>query len=585
MLDSEKTREQLIAELEAARIRIASLEEKMLLHAHPPKEAGPCACPSVIDYLTSPVFVKSISGIYLDCNKAFEGFLQLPRDKIVGKTAFDIAPKELAKKYEEMDKRLYQEGGVQSYEFEVRKSTGEIRKVWFKKSIFPDDSGSPGGFIGEVLDITERKLAEEALRDKEEQLRTLINAMPEIICFKDGQGYWLEANSFDLDLFQLTGVAYRGKKDSDLAAFSPFYRDAFLTCEASDECAWSVGGPSRTEETIPRPDGSPLVFDIIKIPMFHQDGQRKGLLVVGRDITERKRAEEALLRAKLAAELAHKEWEGTFDAVPDLIALIDTNYRILRVNRAMAEKIGSSFENIVGGHCYEVVHGLPHPPPFCPHVKLVASGKAERCEFVDAHWGCTFDVTVTALRDASGTILGSVHVMRDITDRKQMELALQKAASTDRLTEIHNREKIEHELKKELERSRRYASPMSIVMFDIDHFKNINDTYGHSIGDLVLKDIARIVSDNIRSVDSVGRWGGDEFMVVLPETDSKAAGQVAEKLRLLIERSEINNIHGITSSFGVAQLETEESPSAIFKRVDDALYQAKRTGRNRVEIA
>jgi PAS domain S-box-containing protein len=327
-------------------------------------------------------------------------------------------------------------------ELDVRiiKPSGET--VWISHTCKPI-FGSDGAFLGRRgcnRDITERKRAEEALRDKEEQLRTLINAMPEVVCFKDGQGRWLEANSFDLDLFQLSEVDYRGKKDSELAAFSPFYRDAFLSCEATDETAWLVGGPSRVEEIIPRPDGSSLTFDVIKIPMFHQDGQRKGLLVVGRDITERKRAEEGLLQAKLAAELAHKEWEGTFDAVPDLIALIDTSHRILRVNRAMAEKVGRSFQDMVGRHCYEIVHGLHHPPSFCPHAELLASGKEEHCEVFEERLGCTFDVTVIPLCDASGNIRGSVHVMHDITERKRAADALQKAyEASEQLVEERTR--------------------------------------------------------------------------------------------------------------------------------------------------
>lgn len=150
-------------------------------------------------------------------------------------------------------------------------------------------------------DITEQKQAEKALRESEEQLRTLINSMPDIICFKDGQGRWLEANEFDINLFNLQGVAYRGKKDSELAPFSEFYHDAFLGCEATDEIAWQKGTLSRCDEIIPTPDGPPKVFDIIKVPTFYPDGARKGLVVVGRDITERKRAEAE--QEKLQAQL------------------------------------------------------------------------------------------------------------------------------------------------------------------------------------------------------------------------------------------------------------------------------------------
>lgn len=142
----------------------------------------------------------------------------------------------------------------------------------------------------------EQSCGKYSLRESEEHLRTLINAMPDIVAFKDGEGRWLEANDFDLKLFQLEQVEYRGKKDSELAEFSPFYHDAFLACEQSDEIAWQARAISRADETIPRPDGPPMVFDIIKVPMFHPDGSRKGLVIVGRDVTGRKLAEAQLSR-------------------------------------------------------------------------------------------------------------------------------------------------------------------------------------------------------------------------------------------------------------------------------------------------
>ncbi len=144
--------------------------------------------------------------------------------------------------------------------------------------------------------VEEQRQVEMALHESEERLRTLINAIPDIVAFKDGEGRWLEANDVDLKLFQLEGVDYRGQKDSELAAYSPFYSDAFLACEESDEVAWEARAASRSDETIPRPDGSLLVFDVIKVPMFHPDGRRKGLVVVGRDVTQRNLVEAELKR-------------------------------------------------------------------------------------------------------------------------------------------------------------------------------------------------------------------------------------------------------------------------------------------------
>ncbi len=147
-----------------------------------------------------------------------------------------------------------------------------------------------------ISNIKERKEKEEKILRNEEQLRVLINATPDIICFKDGQGRWLEANEADLKLFELEKVDYKGKTDRELARFTPFYKNALLTCETTDEKTWQKGAVSREEEIIPRPDGSVKIFDVIKVPIFKPDGSRKGLVVFGRDITSLKTTEKLLAR-------------------------------------------------------------------------------------------------------------------------------------------------------------------------------------------------------------------------------------------------------------------------------------------------
>ena len=145
-------------------------------------------------------------------------------------------------------------------------------------------------------DIGERKALQRRLEDSERRLRTLIDGTPDIICFKDGAGRWLHANRADLELFGLTHVDYVGKTDAELAQLThPIYRDAFLTCKATDERAWQAGGVSRGDERIPLPGGGERVYEVIKTPIF-DNGRRAGLVVLGRDVTERKRAEDDLTR-------------------------------------------------------------------------------------------------------------------------------------------------------------------------------------------------------------------------------------------------------------------------------------------------
>lgn len=145
-----------------------------------------------------------------------------------------------------------------------------------------------------ALGLEELRLAEARRHlETEERLRVLINSTPDIICFKDAGGRWLQANDSILQLYNLQGVDYRFKSEPELAEFThEIYKDAFRNCGSSDEAAWQTGGLSRTEETIPDVHGVPHVFDVIKVPLFHEEGSRKGLVVFGRDITRRVDAEK-----------------------------------------------------------------------------------------------------------------------------------------------------------------------------------------------------------------------------------------------------------------------------------------------------
>jgi diguanylate cyclase (GGDEF)-like protein/PAS domain S-box-containing protein len=190
---------------------------------------------------------------------------------------------------------------------------------------------------------------------------------------------------------------------------------------------------------------------------------------------------------------------------------------------------------------------------------------------------------VLPIRNERGEILTGMGMTQDITERKKLENALQIMAVTDKLTGTCNRQRFDEILLSEMERSRRYNISLSMIIFDIDLFKRVNDTYGHQRGDGVLQEIARIVKENIRKTDHFCRWGGEEFIVLSPETELANAAGVAEKLRILIAEHPFEGIPRQTISFGVTQFHTEDTATSLVKRADDALYRAKGKGRNRVE--
>ncbi len=176
-----------------------------------------------------------------------------------------------------------------------------------------------------------------------------------------------------------------------------------------------------------------------------------------------------------------------------------------------------------------------------------------------------------------------VHLKQEITKRKILENELEKLATIDKLTSIFNRYKMDISLEKQIEIAKRYKRPLSLIFFDIDHFKHINDTYGHKIGDIVLKQLSHMIQNSIRKSDIFGRWGGEEFLIILPETPKDEAIKIAEKLRRKIEKYKFDKIDRLTCSFGVTDFQENDTAETIMIKVDKKLYLAKETGRNRVK--
>lgn len=179
------------------------------------------------------------------------------------------------------------------------------------------------------------------LKEEEKRLSTLINSMVDFVNFKDGEGRWIEANEFGLKLFQLENVDYKGKKDSELAEYTEFYRDSLLYCEVSDEETWNNKGITHIEEVIPLPNGLQKTFDTIKVPLFHEDGSRKGLVIIGRDITERKIVENLLKRSR-------QKYKSLFQYNPDIVYMINLNGVITNVNPQFTAVTGYDNEKVIG---------------------------------------------------------------------------------------------------------------------------------------------------------------------------------------------------------------------------------------------
>jgi len=205
-------------------------------------------------------------------------------------------------------------------------------------------------------------------------------------------------------------------------------------------------------------------------------------------------------------------------------------------------------------------------------------------------------ISITLRHDENGEVIGWQGTVRDITARKQAEterlraLKLEQIAITDPLTKIYNRRFFNEVAEKEIERAKRSRSPLSVIIFDIDYFKNVNDTYGHLTGDQVLINLVNLCKHNIRSMDIFARFGGEEFVILMPDTDMQSAHETAERLREKVAEKPMATSGktgvSITISLGIANW-NYDSPlgiNALLDRADQALYQSKEAGRNRVIV-
>jgi diguanylate cyclase (GGDEF)-like protein/PAS domain S-box-containing protein len=166
----------------------------------------------------------------------------------------------------------------------------------------------------------------------------------------------------------------------------------------------------------------------------------------------------------------------------------------------------------------------------------------------------------------------------DITDKKQIEVISQ----TDKLTQLYNRVKLDESLEYEMNRFIRHSDIFSIILIDMDKFKSVNDNYGHQVGDSVLIKLSEILKTHSRKIDIVGRWGGEEFMIICIDTDIKGATHFAENLRIAVEEYVFDVVKHKTISVGVTEVKRTDNIETLIKRVDDYLYEAKESGRNRV---
>lgn len=422
------------------------------------------------------------------------------------------------------------------------------------------EEGTPLLSHGTVQDITEIKVLQEELTLHNQELNAILETTRDGIAIVDMDSNFLYVNNAYLKMSGFTQEELMGKTFVGFSVPEETARLALRLKEVAEK-----GFIQNIEKTCIVAQGKRVKLNISMALM--PDKER--ILISTKDVTEAKALEKKL---------------------HDYIALVDEHIitsstdlqgNILYVSKAFCRISRYSEEELIGKN-HRIIRHPDMPASLYKELwETITMDKSWAGEIKNIAKDGSFYWVYAAIAptwDDDGNKIGYTAIRQDITDKKRIE----ELSVTDRLTGLYNRLKIDEVFMYELVQSKRFHTPLSIILLDIDHFKHVNDTYGHQAGDQVLQQIAKILHSIGRKTDTIGRWGGEEFLMILPQTDRIGAIKIGEKIRLAVEEYPFPIIGRKTVSLGVAEFQEEDTQETLVERADIALYRAKNEGRNRV---
>jgi diguanylate cyclase (GGDEF)-like protein/PAS domain S-box-containing protein len=292
--------------------------------------------------------------------------------------------------------------------------------------------------------------------------------------------------------------------------------------------------------------------------------------------------------------------EELLDSMYDGVYFVNRDRKITYWNEGAARLAGYSASEAVGRHCFEnfLGHvdetGKPLCLSGCPLSKAMADGEPKEAEFYLRHKNghrVPISVRVLPVRNSAGAIVGAVEVFSDSTAKRRADKRtseLETLAFRDSLTGLPNRRYMELKVEQALQDHEQFGREYGLLLFDLDRFKQVNDSYGHDAGDALLKAVTETLVESLRPVDLVGRWGGEEFLILMADVNALGLGDLAERCRVLIAQSSV--AHGAsrvsaTASIGATLLNHTDSAATAIRRADELMYQSKRSGGDRTTAA
>lgn len=419
----------------------------------------------------------------------------------------------------------------------------------------------------------------QRLRSEVSSLRETIDSFGGFVFVKDFEGRYVYANRTIRELFRLELVDIIGKRDEEF-----FDQDFSDDLWKHDAAVLQHGEIIESEEySSITGSGEQRIYWTVKRPIYDEAGEIVGLSGISSDITNWRRLEQE-------AERNRTLLKTVLSNVGAAIYMKDSDRRFIYVNQKTCEILGMRYDEVVGKRDSELMPSEEAKRFEELDQVVLDSGERQVAEetFPDQTGRLRrYLSTKVPIKDDNGSVSSYIGFSHDITEFLELKEKFQRLATTDELTGIANRRHFIEIAERDFAAARRELRPIALIIFDIDHFKLVNDEWGHAVGDRVLVDVARTCAESVRQSDFMGRIGGEEFAVVLPNTSLEEATSLAERLRIRVEELTCETDRGIAIdpriSLGVAQAEASTADfNETMRCADDRLYEAKRSGRNTV---
>ncbi|MDD0842590.1 PAS domain S-box protein [Pseudomonas sp. Gutcm_11s] len=466
--------------------------------------------------------------------------------------------------------------------YRTRLENGEMRYLESTAKLYRDSQGAPLRMAGILMDITERVQREQRLAASEEKFVTLFQASPDPICVtRIRDGMFIEVNPSFCQTFGWQPQEIVGHSSAELSFWADTQQREQLFNKLTEQ-----QGLSNEEARYRTKDGHELTCVVSS--RFIRVDRQLCITTTFRDITARQSAEAAL-------KASQEKFAKAFHSSPDAITITERDSgRYIEVNEGFCRLTGYRPDEVIGRSAQEL-NVWAHPEERARMVELVRSeGRAHHLEMHGQHRDGSIKLVEVSvepieLNNTPCLLLNA----RDISELKAAQAQVQHLAYHDPLTNLPNRALLMDRLTQQIALLKRHALHGALLFLDLDHFKHINDSLGHPVGDAVLKMVTARLEASVRLEDTVARLGGDEFVVLLSGLEgsrteiNRQVRQVAEKLRRLLAEPMLLDGHRlqVTPSIGIALIPDHgDNPTDLLKRADIALYRAKDSGRNTIQI-